>query len=84
MEVHEEDEEDAASKLGEPVGGSVGISRLLESAYFAACILGIFGAFWAFLNISVNFDDFLGRIFPFFAFFGVRETVYSHGRCHPV
>jgi hypothetical protein len=30
-EEDEEDEEDAASKLGEPIGGRGGIARLLET-----------------------------------------------------
>jgi hypothetical protein len=50
--------------------------RLLESAYFSGGILSILGGF---LKIWVSFDGFLGSIFPFLAFFGVRETVYSHG-----
>jgi hypothetical protein len=43
-----------------------------------------FCSFGPFLPFLVNFDDFLGRIFPFFAFFGVRETVYSQTNVDPV
>ena len=36
--------------------------------------MSIFGGF---LNISVNFDRFLGLIFPFWAHFQFRDTVYK-------
>jgi hypothetical protein len=50
------------------------IGRRLQTPYFAGGILSIFGGF---LNISVNFDRFLGLIFPFWAHFQFRDTVYK-------
>jgi hypothetical protein len=48
---------------------------LRQDPYFTAVLFqfsGRFGPGW------VNFGSFLGPIFPFFAFFQFRNTVYSH------
>jgi hypothetical protein len=58
-----------------------GFDGTRESAYLVG---GLFGDFESFLPFLVNFGSFLGLIFPFLAFFGVRETVYSHARVEAV